>query len=60
MDLLISSLITAATAIAKDGFNLNVVELALDKPLDQSQWASGYHVELLFGPDADGISNSTA
>jgi hypothetical protein len=35
-----------------DGFNLNVVDLALDKPMDESQWASGYHVELWMGPDA--------
>jgi hypothetical protein len=34
-----------------DGFNLNVVDIALDKPMDQSQWASGYHVELWVGPD---------
>jgi hypothetical protein len=36
-----------------DGFNLNVVDLALDKPLDESQWAAGYHVELWLGPDAN-------
>lgn len=34
-----------------DGFSLNAVDLALDKPLDESPWASGYHVELMFGPD---------
>ena len=36
-----------------DGFNLNVVDLALDKPLDESPWAAGYHVELWMGPDAN-------
>jgi Putative beta-barrel porin-2, OmpL-like. bbp2 len=35
-----------------DGFNLNVVDIALDKPLDETPWASGYHAELWFGPDA--------
>jgi hypothetical protein len=35
-----------------NGFYLNSVDLALDKPQDESPWASGYHVELMFGPDA--------
>ncbi|MDE3068609.1 MAG: outer membrane beta-barrel protein [Verrucomicrobiota bacterium] len=35
-----------------DGFRLNSVDLALDKPLDESQWAAGYHVEFMLGPDA--------
>lgn len=35
-----------------DGFNLNVVKLSLEKPLDEGQWAAGYKVDLLFGPDA--------
>jgi Putative beta-barrel porin-2, OmpL-like. bbp2 len=34
-----------------DGFNLNAVDLALDKPMDESSWAAGYHVELMAGPD---------
>ncbi|HEY5503962.1 MAG TPA: outer membrane beta-barrel protein [Sedimentisphaerales bacterium] len=34
-----------------DGFNLNAVNLALDKPQDGSPWAAGYHVELVAGPD---------
>lgn len=37
-----------------DGFNLNAVDIALDKPLDESLWSAGYHVELMFGPDAVG------
>ena len=36
----------------QDGFNLNVVSLTLDKPLDESQWAAGYHVQMLMGPGA--------
>src|SRR3974390_1987645 len=45
-----------------DGFNLNVVQLSLDKPLDESQWAAGYHVDLWFGPDANtlGTQSTTA
>src|SRR5581483_8175793 len=39
-----------------DGFNLNVVDLAIDKPLDESPWAAGYHVELWFGPDANALA----
>jgi hypothetical protein len=45
-----------------DGFSLNAVDIALDKPMDESPWASGYHVELMFGPDATPASlgpNST-
>ena len=42
-----------ASAFSKnDGFFLNAVDIALDKPLDESPWASGYHVELMLGPDA--------
>jgi Putative beta-barrel porin-2, OmpL-like. bbp2 len=40
--------------VQSDGFNLNAVDIALDKPMDESQWAAGYHVELMFGPDAVG------
>jgi len=36
----------------QDGFNLNVVKLTLEKPLDESQWAAGYKADLLAGPDA--------
>lgn len=34
-----------------DGFSLNAVDIALDKSMDESQWAAGYHVEMMFGPD---------
>jgi hypothetical protein len=36
----------------QDGFNLDVVSLTLDKPLDEGQWSAGYHVQALIGPDA--------
>jgi hypothetical protein len=43
-------------ATKRDGFNLNVIDLALDKPMDESPWAAGYHVELWFGPDANSLA----
>lgn len=42
-----------------DGFNLNVVDLVLDKPLDETPWAAGYHVELGFGPDAGTLATDS-
>jgi hypothetical protein len=40
----------------QDGFNLNVVKLTLEKPLDEGQWSAGYKADLLFGPDASGFN----
>lgn len=38
----------------QNGFNLDVVKLQIQKPLDESDtWAAGYNVGLLFGPDAN-------
>jgi len=42
----------------QDGFNLDVVKLSIAKPEDESPWASGYQVDLLFGPDAVGYNTS--
>ena len=42
-----------------DGFNLNVVQLSLDKPLDESEWAAGYHVDLWLGPDASALGTTS-
>src|SRR5947207_8394199 len=36
-----------------DGFNLNVVQLRIEKPLDEADWAAGYRVDLWMGPDAN-------
>lgn len=36
----------------QDGFNLDVVKLSLEKPLDEANWAAGYRVDILAGPDA--------
>jgi hypothetical protein len=55
------SAITPAPAVANvpkqafsknDGFYLNAVDIAIDKPQDESPWAAGYHVEFMFGPDS--------
>jgi hypothetical protein len=43
-----------------DGFNLNVVNLKLEKPLDDSGWAAGYTVELWLGPDANALGSASA
>lgn len=37
----------------QDGINLNVVGLTIERPMDETEWAAGYKVDLLFGPDAD-------
>jgi hypothetical protein len=39
-----------------NGFNLDVVKLSISKAQDESPWASGYQVDLLFGPDAVGFN----
>ena len=42
-----------------DGFSLNAVDIALDKPEDSSAWAAGYHVELMFGANSEPGINFT-
>jgi hypothetical protein len=41
------------TSSKADGFNLDVVNLTVAKPLDEAEWASGYMFESIFGPDAN-------
>ena len=36
-----------------NGFNLEFLELRLEKPLDDAGWSSGYKVEMWYGQDAD-------
>jgi len=43
-----------------DGFNLNVVQLRLDKPLDESEWAAGYRFDLWAGPDANVLNTQSS
>lgn len=42
-----------------DGFNLDVFQLRLEKPLDESEWAAGYRADLWFGPDAKALGTSS-
>lgn len=39
----------------QDGFNLNAVKVALEKPLDEGTWSAGYKSEIWFGADANGL-----
>lgn len=39
----------------QDGFNLNAIQIALEKPLDEGTWSAGYRAELWYGPDANGL-----
>src|SRR5438552_2042345 len=41
-----------------DGFNLDVVQIRLEKALDEAEWAAGYRVDLWAGPDANGTDTS--
>lgn len=42
-----------------DGFNLNYVQLTIQKPLDaQDNWAAGYRVDLGFGDDLAGFGSA--
>lgn len=43
----------------QDGFNLNAVNLIIEKPLDaQDNWAAGYKIDMIYGPNAVGWNNS--
>jgi hypothetical protein len=44
----------------QDSFNLDVVKLSLEKPLDEAQWSAGYKVDLLFGPDANTFNTASS
>lgn len=43
-----------------DGFNLNVVQLRLEKALDESDWAAGYRFDLWAGPDANALNTQSS
>ncbi|HTL56428.1 MAG TPA: outer membrane beta-barrel protein [Candidatus Limnocylindrales bacterium] len=44
-----------------DGFNLNVVKLSIEKPVDSADaWGAGYKVDLLFGPDANALATQSS
>src|SRR3954465_10109879 len=43
-----------------DGFNLNVVKLQFEKPLEPSEvWSAGYKVDLIAGPDANTFASQS-
>jgi hypothetical protein len=42
-----------------DGFNLDVVQLTIAKPLDEAEWAAGYRADLWFGPDANTLNTTS-
>jgi hypothetical protein len=42
-----------------DGFNLNVVQIRIEKPLDEQEWAAGYRVDLWAGPDANTLGTQS-
>ena len=42
-----------------DGFNLDVIQLRIDKPLDEADWAAGYRADFWFGPDANALGTSS-
>src|SRR4030095_1687209 len=43
-----------------DGFNLNVVKLSIEKPVDaDATWGAGYKADLLFGPDANTLATQS-
>ena len=47
------------TPSKQDGFNLDVVNVVIEKPLDpQDNWAAGYKVDLIYGPNAVGYNPS--
>src|SRR6266699_6796828 len=42
-----------------DGFNLDVVQIRLEKPLDEQPWAAGYKADLWYGPDANTLGTQS-
>lgn len=42
-----------------DGFNLDVVQLRIEKPIDSADWAAGYRVDLWAGPDANTLGTQS-
>jgi hypothetical protein len=42
-----------------DGFNLDVVQIRIDRPLDPEDWAAGYRVDMWAGPDANTLGTQS-
>jgi hypothetical protein len=43
----------------QDAFSLDVVDLTIEKPLDEAKWAAGYRVDLWFGQDANTFASQS-
>src|SRR5215471_1246605 len=43
----------------QDGFNLDVVQISIAKPLDEADWAAGYRFDAWFGPDANTLNTAS-
>jgi hypothetical protein len=42
-----------------DGFNLNVVQVRIERPMDETEWAAGYRVDMWAGPDANTLGTQS-
>jgi hypothetical protein len=42
-----------------DNFSLNDIDIAIDKPVDSTPWAAGYHADFNLGTDAVGYGTAT-
>jgi hypothetical protein len=49
----------AFNAGKQDGFNVDSIDIRLQKALEEGQWSAGYVAELMFGPDADAITGGS-
>jgi len=43
----------------QDGFNLDVVKVTIERPLDEGQWSAGYKVDTVWGPDANQLATQS-
>jgi hypothetical protein len=43
----------------QDGFNLDVVKLQLEKPIEDGKLSAGYNIGLLMGPDANAFASAS-
>lgn len=44
----------------QNGFNLDVVDLTLERPLTEGNWSAGYKVSLWMGPDANTLATTSS
>jgi hypothetical protein len=46
-------------AAKADGFNLDVVKLSIERPLDEYPFSAGFKFDALFGPDANALGTTS-